>query len=312
VIICHARDLKSISSRVPHAVAIRGEEPLLKTWKSLPAKTSLSLPLRVRRSLYGHVEMQRFDFRRSRKRISRKLKNLHKEGIGYYEGVFIYAVEADGSLRDAESMLARSSVREGILQKRTYCNIIGIVERDILYRIIRSIFDGSLKEGLELIEKTLGEGYDIHQIYRGLVSFLRNMMLIKVCEGIPSFLYIGEEEFKRVSGLLQDVEYYEIQNMLHYMLRAEDLLKGIFPKVSLEILYINLYNLSKLRDVEKVLDDLERRDPAGVQAAPDPVEGPVAKEAAGPPRELSAQFCGMLRKGSPLWAGVFEKPQGAG
>jgi len=46
--------------------------------------------------------------------------------------------------------------------------------------------------------------------------------------------------------------------MLHYLLKAEDLLKGIFPKISLEILYINLYNLLKLRDVEKIIDNLSR------------------------------------------------------
>lgn len=257
---------------------------------------------------------QRFDFRRiPEKDIVEQLKKIcNQEGIGYDEGVFQYiAVEADGSLRDAESMLDQIIGFGGKhIAEKDVINIIGIVERDVLYRIIKSILDGNLKEGLELIEKTLGEGYDAHQIYRGLVSFLRNMMLIKVCEGIPSFLYIGEEEFKRVSGLLQGVEYYEIQNMLHYMLKAEDLLKGLFPKVALEILYINLYNLSKLRDVEKVLDNLERRDYAGGQTAHDIAGDIVVKEAAGPPRELSAQgFVEYVKKKKPFIGGVFENLQ---
>ena len=42
------------------------------------------------------------------------------------------------------------------------------------------------------------------------------------------------------------------------MLKSEDLLRGLFPKVSLETIYINLYNISKLRDVEKILDGLEK------------------------------------------------------
>ena len=50
--------------------------------------------------------------------------------------------------------------------------------------------------------------------------------------------------------------------MLNYMLKSEDLLRGLFPKVSLETIYINLYNLSKLRDVEKVLDELEKNSRA--------------------------------------------------
>lgn len=254
---------------------------------------------------------QRFDFRRiSEKDIIEQLKKIcHEEGIGYDEGVFQYiAIEADGSLRDAESMLDQIIGFGGkYIAEKDVINIIGIVGRDVLYRIIRSIFDGDLKEGLELIEKSLSEGYDIHQIYRGLISFLRNMMLIKVCDGIPSFLYIGEEEYKRVSGLLQGAEYYEIQNMLHYMLKAEDLLKGFFPRVSLEIIYINLYNLSKLRDVEKVLDKLERRDHTGGQAAPGHVEDLAAGEIAEPFREPDAKgFIEYVKKKKPFIGGVFE------
>jgi hypothetical protein len=65
--------------------------------------------------------------------------------------------------------------------------------------------------------------------------------------------------------MLSNTEYYEIQNMLHYMLKSEDLLRGLFPKVSLETIYINLYNISKLRDVEKVLDGLEKNGRPNVQ-----------------------------------------------
>jgi DNA polymerase-3 subunit gamma/tau len=254
---------------------------------------------------------QRFDFRRiSEKDIIEQLKKIcREEGIGYDEGVFQYiAIEADGSLRDAESMLDQIIGFGGkYIAEKDVINIIGIVERDVLYRIIRSIFDGDLKEGLELIEKGLSEGYDIHQIYKGLISLLRNMMLIKVCDGIPSFLYIGEEEYRRISDLLRGVEYYEIQNMLHYMLKAEDLLKGSFPKVSLEILYINLYNLSRLRDVEKALDKLERRDHTGGQAAPGQVEDPAAIEAAGPFCEPDAKgFIEYVKKKKPFIGGIFE------
>ena len=257
---------------------------------------------------------QRFDFRRiSEKDIVEQLKKIcHEEGIGYDEGVFQYiAVEADGSLRDAESMLDQIIGFGGkYIAEKDVIGIIGIVERDVLYRIVKSILDGDLKEGLEIIGRTLSEGYDIHQIYKGLISFLRNMMLIKVCDGIPSFLYIGEEEYKRVSDLLQGIEYYEIQNMLHYMLKAEDLLKGFFPKVSLEILYINLYNLSKLRDVEKVLDNLERRDHTVEQAVAAPVEEFTVRETTEPLREMNAKgFVEYVKKKKPFIGGVFENLQ---
>ena len=215
---------------------------------------------------------QRFDFRRIPEAdIIEQLKRICRdEGIGYDDGVFQYiAAEADGGLRDAESLLDQIIAFSGShIAEKDVINIIGIVEREVLYGIVQSIVDADLKKGFEIIERALGEGNDIYQLYKGLVSILRNMLVVKVCKGVPPFLYVGEQEQKRILELSEGLEYYEIQNLLHYMLKAEDLLKGVFPRISLEILYINLFNLSRLRDVEKVIDDLARHD---MPEAPSPV-----------------------------------------
>ncbi len=207
---------------------------------------------------------QRFDFKRiSDRDIIGQLKRIcDNEHITYDEPVFQYiAAEADGGLRDAESLLDQIIAFSGThIAEKDVIGVIGIVERDVLYGIAKSIVDGALKAGLEIIEGALAEGSDAYQLYKGLISVLRNMLLMKVCEGVPSFLYFGEEEEKKIASLCESLEYYEIQNMLHYMLKAEDMLKGIFPKISLEILYINLFNLSKLRNVEKIIDNLGRHD----------------------------------------------------
>jgi DNA polymerase III subunit gamma/tau len=220
---------------------------------------------------------QRFDFRRIPENdIIEQLKRIClDENISYDDGVFQYiAAEADGGLRDAESLLDQIIAFSGDhIAERDVVNIIGIVERDLLYGIVRSIIDGDLKAGFEIIERALNEGNDINQLYKGLVSILRNMLIVKVCKGVPSFLYMGDEEQRKTLDLSERLEYYEIQNLLHYMLKEEDLLKGAFPKISLEILYINLFNLSKLRDVEKIIDDLERHE------VPDRTE-PVRREPA--------------------------------
>jgi DNA polymerase-3 subunit gamma/tau len=228
---------------------------------------------------------QRFDFRRiPEKEIVAQLERICREdSIGYDEGVFQYiAIEADGSLRDAESILEQIIAYCGQhISEKDVINIVGIVEGEVLHGIVRSILDEHLKEGLEIIERTLNEGYDANQIYKGLISFLRNMMIIKVYGGLPSFLSMGEGEYQRMNQLLNNIEYYEIQNMLHYMLKSEDLLRGLFPKVSLETIYINLYNISKLRDVEKVLDGLDKN--GGPNMHETSQGGGVPRRAAYPP-----------------------------
>jgi DNA polymerase-3 subunit gamma/tau len=249
-----------------HMLTAQAKDAFLKTLEEPPGHNIFVLATTEAHKIPYTImsRCQRFDFRRiSEVEISRQLKRIcDEEGVTYDEGVFSYiAVEADGSLRDAESILDQVIAFSGKhIAYKDVLSTIGIVENEILFTILSSILDGNLKAGLEVIENSLNEGYDVHQIYRGLVSMLRNMMVLKVCAERPSFLYIGEEEYQRLADMMKEIEYYEIQNMLNYMLKAEDLLKGIFPRVALEILYINLYNLSKLRDIEKLIDTAERQN----------------------------------------------------
>jgi DNA polymerase-3 subunit gamma/tau len=251
-----------------HMLTAQAKDAFLKTLEEPPGHNIFVLATTEAHKIPYTImsRCQRFDFRRiSEAEITRQLQRIcDDEGITYDEGVFSYvAIEADGSLRDAESILDQVIAFSGNhIAYKDVLSTIGIVENDILFTIFSSILDEDLKKGFEIIENSLNEGYDVHQIYRGLVSMLRNMMILKVCSERPSFLYIGEEEFQRLSDMIKGVEYYEIQNMLNYLLKAEDMLKGLFPKVALEILYVNLYNLSKLRDVEKVIETSSARQEA--------------------------------------------------
>jgi len=123
----------------------------------------------------------------------------------------------------------------------------------------------------------------------------RNMLLTKVCNGIPSFVYISEEESKWLYEVLDGVEYYEIQNMLYYLLRSEEILKGIFPKISLEVLYINLYNLFKVRDVEKIIHDLEKEE-----------HPPVEHKKSVPGSFNITNFIEFLKTRKPFVSSIFE------
>jgi DNA polymerase-3 subunit gamma/tau len=201
---------------------------------------------------------QRFDFRRiSEPQIVEQLRAIcADEGIEYDEKVLNYVVrEADGSLRDAESILDQIIAYSGKrITEAEAIGVIGVIKRDVAYSIVKAVIDRDPKAGLELIGNTLDQGHDAYQVYKGLVSFLRDLLMVKMWREKPPFVYMDDEEFMKVKRLLEGVEYYEIQNMVHHLLQSEDLVRGMFPKISLEILFINLYNLSQMRDVEAMLE----------------------------------------------------------
>jgi DNA polymerase III subunit gamma/tau len=200
---------------------------------------------------------QRFDFRRiSESHIIEQLKRiLADEEISYDDKVLSYVVrEADGSLRDAESILDQVIAYSGKhLTEEDAIGVIGVVQREVAYAIVKYVVERDARGGLELIARTLEEGHDAYQVYKGLVSFTRDLLMVKVWNDKPPFVYMDDEEYRKVKELLGSLEYYEVQNMLHHLLRAEDLVRGMFPKISLEVLFINLYNLSQLRTVEAMI-----------------------------------------------------------
>ena len=217
---------------------------------------------------------QRFDFRRiSESAIMEQLRRIcQSKGIGCDERALHYIVrEADGGLRDAESILDQVISYSGAqIAEKDVIEVIGMVRRDVAYAIVKSIVEKDPKEGLAVIARTLEEGNDAYQVYKALLSFLRDMLMIKLWQGKPSFVFMDEEEHKRAGELLKTVEYYEIQNMVHHMLKAEDLIRGVFPRASLEVLYVNLYNLSQLRDVEAMIDSGARKEGRAQETASAP------------------------------------------
>jgi len=203
---------------------------------------------------------QRFDFRRiSEKDIVEQLKRIcDAEGIGYEVIALEHiANEADGSLRDAESLLDQIiSYCGDFIHERDVIGIIGIIEKDVIYRIVESIFKNNLKKGFEILEAVIDEGYDITQIYNGIVSFFRNLMLVKACGEIPSFVSIGENERTRFLDLAGLIDYVKLQEILNELFKASDTLKGSFVRLSLEILFINLFNkINRLEGKETIEKD---------------------------------------------------------
>ncbi len=273
-----------------HMLTTEAFNALLKTLEEPPGHNIFILATTEQQKIPYTImsRCQRFDFRRiSEAELIQQMKRIcTEEGILFDEKVFGYIVrEADGSMRDAESILDQVIAYSGDhISEKDVTDVVGVVERQLVFQIVEAVITQNAKSGLTVIERTLEQGYDAYQVYKALVSFLRDMLMIRVWEGKPPFLFIDDAECKQMTELAGPVEYYELQNMLNYVLQAEDLVRGAFPRISLEILFVNLYNLSRLREVEHVLSSIpyaaarvegEREKAPALDSGP--ISGPEAK-----------------------------------
>ena len=153
-----------------HMLTPQARDAFLKTLEEPPGNNIFILattePQKIPYTIMSRC--QRFDFKRiSEREIVHQLKMIcddPEDKIRYDESAFSHiAVEADGSMRDAESLLDQIIAYSGDhISEKDVISVIGIVEREILHDLIKSILDEDLKAGLEIIEKTLNDGYDTY------------------------------------------------------------------------------------------------------------------------------------------------------
>lgn len=248
-----------------HMLTPEARNAFLKTLEEPPAHTVFILattePQKIPQTIMSRC--QRFDFRRiSERDIVEQLKLICKrEGVECEEeALALIAEEAEGSLRDAESFLEKAmSYREDGIREEDVLKLFGIVGKETILKLLSYIFEGNMKEGLRLVEETIEKGNEPYEVYRGLMYGLRKMLFLKIYDGCPPFLYISPRESEEMLRLSRAHEYYEIQNMLFYLLKGEEFMRANFPKLSLEVLLINVFNLSKIKDIDRLIEEVGER-----------------------------------------------------
>ncbi|MBU2009407.1 MAG: DNA polymerase III subunit gamma/tau [Chloroflexi bacterium] len=192
-----------------HMLTDPASNALLKTLEEPPPYAIFILcttePHRVLPTILSRC--QRFDFRRIPQEavVARLAYICEKEGMAATsEALKAIARAATGSLRDAENILEQSvnyyGPQIGLEQVR---ELLGL-EADIRAKeLAKHILVRDLKGGLSLLYQLQKEGVDLKALQRGLVEYLRDLLLIK--GGSEEAVEATLEERKEMKGLVASV-----------------------------------------------------------------------------------------------------------
>lgn len=246
-----------------HMLTLPAFNALLKTLEEPPAHVKFIFAT----TEYHKVPMtilsrcQRFDFKRIpvAQLISQLEKIGAKEGIEISKsGLALIATEAEGSMRDAESLLDQVVSFTGQkVEDRHVTEILGIIDRDIMMGATRAIIEGSPKECLEIVDQIYNYGYDIKEFYRALMGQFRNL-LISLIVPQNSMLDLSESEQEEVSRLAERAGSEKLQALMNLLInREEDLRFTSHPRLILEATMIKLCHLGDFLSFGDLLDKIE-------------------------------------------------------
>ncbi|NTV41942.1 MAG: DNA polymerase III subunit gamma/tau, partial [Syntrophobacteraceae bacterium] len=128
---------------------------------------------------------QRFDFRRiATQLIVTHLSNVaQKESVEVSEAV-LYAIarEADGSMRDAQSLLEQLLAFSGAgLSDEELLDVLGVVDRRTVVLAGDAILRGDARACIQVVEKLYLRGIDCRRFCQHLCDHFRNILFVSIC-----------------------------------------------------------------------------------------------------------------------------------
>lgn len=267
-----------------------------------------------------HSRCQRFDFKRvTDSDIVKRLREV-ADGSGIAaddDALQLIAVQADGGMRDALSLLDQCGVMAERVSAETVRSVLGIVGREALRELVKAVGEGNVPESLELLEALLAGGKDVKQIITELAEYLRAVLLYKASpEYREIYLTDTKEAIAAMEGLFSTDRLMAAQERLHQcMLELRQSVRG---RIAAEMCLFDLCRVegstlaALTARVEKLEAMLAGRIPAiqqTVSAAPAPQDYP--QQAAAAP-ETGPKFGYVLDEGHGIYTEAPEpQPQKA-
>jgi DNA polymerase-3 subunit gamma/tau len=205
---------------------------------------------------------QRYDFKKiSTSLILEKLYALTKaEEITISQTALqLISREADGSLRDAQSLLDQVTTYAGkTVSDKDVADILGIVDTKILNEISQAVFAQDLKKCLEIIKQVFTYGIDVRQFYRGLLEHFRNLMVVKISPNQKLFSDLSLKEIEELNDQIREVSLEKLQLMVKSLIEIETYVyRAPLPRVILEAIILRLATIPPVASLKAILERLE-------------------------------------------------------
>ena len=175
-----------------HMLTNEAFNALLKTLEEPPAHVVFVLattePHKIPATILSRC--QRYDFRRvGLRELTDHLAHIAREsGIAATpEALRLIALQADGGVRDAVSILDQCSVLgdDGVTETEVR-ELLGLVGQESVYGLFAAVAAGDGAQGLTVLEDQLLRGKDARQLLLELAGYCRSLMLYRAAPNLDS------------------------------------------------------------------------------------------------------------------------------
>lgn len=252
-----------------HMLSKAAFNALLKTLEEPPSHVififATTEPNRIPATI--HSRCQRFDFKRlSLKELRGQLSRMaQEEHVEISErGLYLLARNADGSMRDAQSLLDQVIAFAG--QRVTDSDVVealGLVDLGLLLSLAKAAIERNPSACFNLLQEAHQQGYDPWQLHQELLRCFRNMLVILTCKEDISMLDIAEAEHVELKELASTAAPEDLRHLFSILMQCEaDMRRSVQPMMVMEVALLRMASaepVSRLSDILNQLENVEKR-----------------------------------------------------
>lgn len=256
-----------------HMLTTPAFNALLKTLEEPPAHAIFILattdPQKIPATI--HSRCQRFEFRRVTVDEIAEHLAMVAEGSGLKadaEALRLIAIQSEGGLRDALSLLDQCGVMSKQITTATVREVLGIVGREVLRALAEAIGKQDLPAALGKLGELLEQGKDARQVLTELMEYLRALLLF---QSVPDYeeIYLTDtrEALTALTPLFGRDRLMAAEERLHSALL--ELKTTMRPRITAELCLLDLCRIegSTLAALSARIEQLERQLASGALAA---------------------------------------------
>lgn len=240
-------------------------------------------------------------------------------------GLMLIAREADGSMRDAQTILERAITYCGAhIKDADLQDMLGHIGRQVICRVLKAVIAEDAKGCIDALDEVYELGIDLKKFYFSLLETLRDLMVLKAVKDPAKLVDAADEDMLLLRELEGGATREELLRMFRLCFSAEnDIVRSALPRIALEVCLLEMMELKRALPLDEIMAQLEVLQAGGAMAPQrqgfsPPAARPTAAAPPSPgqrqaqpsaPRPGSAQgagaqaFCALVQRSSPaIWS----------
>ena len=198
------------------------------------------------------------------------------------EGLALIGREADGSIRDALSLLdLMITSASGPIGTEQIVDVLGGLDRQSLFEMSQAVFDRDAGKIIDIIDRLYDRGQHMVKLFSEFIEHFRNLLVVKLGGGPRALANVPESEQQAMNDQIREIPKTRINQILDMLFKEETGVRfSAQPRLAMEMAFFRILQMPPAISIDTLIEKMDALK-KGVMEAPTYVNSPATIQPSG-------------------------------